>query len=163
MLLVRATERAQRDIYRAVYQMSEATGGRSRCAHLHGMLVAGDWGDVPDEFLTVTDQPDSQLPPDVPYVASALREAVGWEAVLIAHESRCLYCGRFDLELTIDHIEPRFAGGGHDLRNLAPACRSCNSSKGARRLHEWLARRADLDRARISERWERAGRGAFPA
>lgn len=163
MLLARATDRAQREIYRAVYQMHEATEGRSRSEHLRGFLVPGDWGDVPDDFLTVTERPESALPPDMPYVAAALREAVGWEAVVIAHEGRCLYCGRADAELTIDHMEPRFSGGGHELRNPAPACRPCNSSKGKHPLREWLARRTELKLAHIVGRWERPGRGEFPA
>jgi 5-methylcytosine-specific restriction endonuclease McrA len=33
---------------------------------------------------------------------------------------------------TIDHVKPLAAGGYHMLANLRPACRSCNSSKGAK-------------------------------
>ena len=43
----------------------------------------------------------------------------------------CRYCGGDD-DLTIDHIVPRCQGGGDELRNLAVACRPCNSRKGGR-------------------------------
>lgn len=33
---------------------------------------------------------------------------------------------------TVDHILPVASGGTHELSNLRPACRSCNSSRGAR-------------------------------
>lgn len=43
---------------------------------------------------------------------------------------RCWMCG--DPADTLDHVKPLAAGGPHCLSNLRPACRSCNSSKGAR-------------------------------
>ena len=50
----------------------------------------------------------------------------------------CRYCGSVD-DLTIDHVTPLARGGSNDLANLVVACRSCNSSKGARALEEWLS------------------------
>lgn len=47
----------------------------------------------------------------------------------------CAYCsGSFD---TVDHIIPLMRGGDNMETNLAPACRSCNSSKGSKLLSEW--------------------------
>lgn len=47
----------------------------------------------------------------------------------------CLYCsGPFD---TVDHIIPLMRGGDNMETNLAPCCRSCNSSKGSKLLAEW--------------------------
>lgn len=47
----------------------------------------------------------------------------------------CFYCsGQFD---TIDHIIPLMRGGDNMEKNLAPCCRSCNSSKGSKLLSEW--------------------------
>jgi 5-methylcytosine-specific restriction endonuclease McrA len=48
----------------------------------------------------------------------------------------CSYCGATE-QITIDHIEPLSRGGKHTRTNLASACRSCNSSKGAKTLDEW--------------------------
>ena len=47
----------------------------------------------------------------------------------------CTYCGA--PANTIDHIKPRSRGGSEDRKNLTPACKSCNSSKGTKLLTEW--------------------------
>lgn len=46
----------------------------------------------------------------------------------------CQYCGRTDVELTLDHIIPRRLGGKHSWENLVTACRACNHRKGGRML-----------------------------
>lgn len=51
----------------------------------------------------------------------------------------CAYCGAEATE--IDHVLPVSRGGEHDINNVAPACRSCNASKGARTPEEWRASR----------------------
>lgn len=52
-------------------------------------------------------------------------------AVMERDGYRCRSCGT-DHDLSIDHINPRSAGGGHQLENLQTLCRACNSAKGAR-------------------------------
>lgn len=47
----------------------------------------------------------------------------------------CHYCG--DHANEVDHIVPVARGGATRLRNLVPACKSCNSSKRDRLLKEW--------------------------
>ena len=59
------------------------------------------------------------------------------EAVLLRDGQRCMYCGCTDQVMTLDHILPRSKGGSDHLSNLVPACRPCNSSKGARTPEEW--------------------------
>ncbi len=49
---------------------------------------------------------------------------------------RCLYCGRAG-DLTLDHLFPQARNGPEDEKNAAWVCRSCNASKGARRLYEF--------------------------
>lgn len=49
----------------------------------------------------------------------------------------CAYCGAID-DITIDHIVPLSRGGKHEADNLTAACYSCNCSKGAKMLDEWL-------------------------
>lgn len=44
----------------------------------------------------------------------------------------CQYCGHETRELTIDHVVPRFLGGGHAWDNLVSACKSCNQRKAGR-------------------------------
>ena len=51
---------------------------------------------------------------------------------------RCAYCGKvLSDDATIDHIIPRSKGGGNNLDNLLPSCRSCNTSKGVKSLEEF--------------------------
>jgi 5-methylcytosine-specific restriction endonuclease McrA len=52
------------------------------------------------------------------------------------HGWRCFYCGRKVNYVTVtqDHLIPLSRGGTNWVSNLVPACRSCNSSKGARKL-----------------------------
>lgn len=166
MIFPRATDEAQRQLHVAAYEIGciiNANKKRRVTEHLIGALFPADWGSVPDDFLTVTNCLAQRLCTTFPSATAALRHAVDWEAIEIAHDFRCLYCGDVCFRLTVDHVVPRARGGGHSRRNLAPACRFCNSSKGAHPLAVWLERRPDLDRAQIVDRWRCAGRGAFPA
>lgn len=52
----------------------------------------------------------------------------------------CAYCGS-DERLTVDHLIPKKKGGPDVGDNMVWACASCNSSKGARDVLEWLALR----------------------
>jgi 5-methylcytosine-specific restriction endonuclease McrA len=56
--------------------------------------------------------------------------------------NRCAYCG-VDGPMTLDHVKPIALGGKHMPANIRPACKSCNSSKSGRPLHEWLATRSN--------------------
>lgn len=49
---------------------------------------------------------------------------------------KCAYCGRSDLQLTIDHIKPKSRGGTDDWENLVTACIKCNNAKGDRTPEE---------------------------
>ena len=50
--------------------------------------------------------------------------------------------------MTLDHILPRSRGGPDSPDNAVWVCRSCNSSKGDKRLYEWygLDRRYEVPR-----------------
>lgn len=43
---------------------------------------------------------------------------------------KCVYCGRGDLPLTIDHVIPKARGGKDTWENLVCACTKCNNQKG---------------------------------
>ena len=55
----------------------------------------------------------------------------------------CCYCGSRDF-LSVDHLMPTRRGGAHDGDNMVWACRSCNSSKCARDVLDWLAERNEF-------------------
>lgn len=48
----------------------------------------------------------------------------------------CQYCGKHNLNLTIDHVIPRHMGGQHVWTNLVTACSTCNHRKGGRKAEE---------------------------
>lgn len=53
---------------------------------------------------------------------------------------RCSYCLKWCDNLQRDHIDPVALGGTDDPLNLVPACPSCNRSKRASTLLQFLAR-----------------------
>jgi len=63
-----------------------------------------------------------------------------WQRVFEEYRGICAYCPRTATE--IDHIIPIARGGAHVAGNLVPACKSCNSSKGARSPLQWLISRS---------------------
>lgn len=60
-----------------------------------------------------------------------------WRALQGEYGGRCAYCARLT-KLTMDHVDPLSKGGAHDLSNIVPACKSCNSGKGPKTLLQWL-------------------------
>lgn len=49
---------------------------------------------------------------------------------------KCVYCGRSDIPLTVDHIVPKARGGTDSWENLVTACTICNNKKGDRTPEE---------------------------
>jgi 5-methylcytosine-specific restriction endonuclease McrA len=70
-------------------------------------------------------------------------------AQLVAkHGKFCWLCGGKRTHkdpFTADHVIPKSLGGPDTLENLLPACRSCNSSRGALFNEEILALAAQVD------------------
>jgi hypothetical protein len=60
-------------------------------------------------------------------------------AVFERDDYTCRYCGKRGTPLECDHVTPVSKGGKTDESNLVTACRSCNRSKGAKTLEEWLS------------------------
>lgn len=57
---------------------------------------------------------------------------VSFEDIQKLKNMNCVYCGK--KANTVDHIIPLTKGGSNYIHNLAPACNSCNSSKGNKDL-----------------------------
>lgn len=66
-----------------------------------------------------------------------------WLPKLQQFRYKCYICGNDWQEK--DHITPLSRGGSNEIENLAPICRSCNSSKCNATLEEFLAWRANAD------------------
>ena len=62
------------------------------------------------------------------------RRRVGFSrrAVLRRDAYTCQYCGEVTAWPTLDHVVPRWLGGGASWTNLVTACRDCNQRKGGR-------------------------------
>ena len=53
---------------------------------------------------------------------------VQWNKLKKKHGGICFYCGK-KKKLTQDHFIPLTMGGSHNVSNIVPACKSCNSRK----------------------------------
>lgn len=60
----------------------------------------------------------------------------------VIEKDPCVYCGAEST--TKDHIQPINYGGSDKWNNMAPACRSCNSSKKDKSLLQFLLWKLDL-------------------
>lgn len=52
------------------------------------------------------------------------------------YESPCVYCANTK-NIQADHVIPIARGGTHSIGNLVSACKTCNTSKGAKTITEW--------------------------
>lgn len=65
--------------------------------------------------------------------------------VFVKTNGKCFHCG-ITLEtggddfnknpnwFCVDHLSPKFLGGGNNIENLVPSCRKCNCKKGKKIL-----------------------------
>lgn len=61
-----------------------------------------------------------------------------WKRIVDHFEGKCAYCSKPTARLEREHVKPLHRGGRHDVSNIVPACRKCNSSKRERLLlTEW--------------------------
>jgi len=55
------------------------------------------------------------------------------QAIFARYGGHCAYCGKpmQRKNMTVDHLVPQSRGGGNNIENLMPSCRSCNGLKAA--------------------------------
>jgi hypothetical protein len=92
------------------------------------VIRGGRWY-LNEEWIAVDDAP----------VRFAVPSAVQ-QQILTRQGKVCTYCGDTDGPFDLDHIFPVSRGGTNDASNLTLACSSCNRSKGARTLREWVGK-----------------------
>lgn len=51
---------------------------------------------------------------------------------------KCVYCGKENVPLEIEHIIPKSKGGSDRISNLTLACHECNQKKGNQSIEEFL-------------------------
>jgi len=49
--------------------------------------------------------------------------------VLSRDGNTCTWCGNSEGKMEVDHIQPRFLGGGDDMSNLQTLCQPCHIRK----------------------------------
>jgi len=57
---------------------------------------------------------------------------------------KCIYCGKENVPLNIEHIVPKSKGGTDKVSNLAIACIPCNQKKSDKPLEVFLAKKPEL-------------------
>ncbi len=70
----------------------------------------------------------------------------------------CQYCGKANIQLTIDHVVPRHLGGLHTWNNVVTACPRCNHLKGGKTLEEARMQLISVPKAPPSSATYRYGR-----
>ena len=63
--------------------------------------------------------------------------AAEWGTIQSEQMGACAYCLKV-APLTMDHYQPLSRGGQNTTENVVGACRSCNSSKKAQTVEEWI-------------------------
>lgn len=67
-------------------------------------------------------------------------ECAGYEIrqyLLEKFQRRCVYCGKTDIPLEIEHLMPKSRGGSNRVSNLVLSCHDCNQAKGDCTAEEW--------------------------
>lgn len=62
-----------------------------------------------------------------------------WEKIKAKFNHCCAYRLRQTKRLEKDHVVPLSRGGSHTESNIVPACKSCNCSKNAKDVYQWVA------------------------
>lgn len=66
------------------------------------------------------------------------------EYLLEKWDRECTYCGKKDVPLQIEHIQPKSKGGSNRVSNLCLACEKCNQKKGNKLIEEFLQKKPQI-------------------
>jgi len=73
------------------------------------------------------------------------------EYLLNKWERRCTYCGKENVPLQVEHIQPKSKGGSNRISNLCLACEPCNKKKGTLDIKVFLAKKPDALRRVLAQ------------
>jgi hypothetical protein len=60
---------------------------------------------------------------------------------------KCAYCGKENVPIEVEHIQPKSKGGTNRISNLTLACRECNEKKGNQDVQEFLKKKPELSKS----------------
>jgi len=66
------------------------------------------------------------------------------EYLLEKWHRQCAYCGKSEVPLQVEHIQPKAKGGTDQVSNLCLACEKCNSAKGTQEIAVFLKKKPVL-------------------
>jgi len=66
------------------------------------------------------------------------------EYLLEKWDRACTYCGKGNIPLQIEHINPRANGGTNRISNLCLACKKCNLAKGTKDIKDFLKKKPEM-------------------
>ncbi|MBW4628404.1 MAG: RRXRR domain-containing protein [Brasilonema octagenarum HA4186-MV1] len=66
------------------------------------------------------------------------------EYLLAKWGRNCVYCGKQDVPLQVEHIHPKSNGGSDRISNLTITCVRCNQKKGSKSIEDFLKKKPDL-------------------
>jgi 5-methylcytosine-specific restriction endonuclease McrA len=85
--------------------------------------------------------------PEISGIEYQQGELLGYEIreyLLEKFNRTCVYCGKKNLPLEIDHVIPKSKGGSDRVSNLTLACHSCNQTKGKLFVEEFLKDKPEI-------------------
>jgi 5-methylcytosine-specific restriction endonuclease McrA len=85
--------------------------------------------------------------PDISGVQYQQGELAGYEVkeyLLEKFERTCVYCGKKDVPLEVEHIRPKARGGSNRISNLTISCVVCNQKKGSQPIEQFLSKQPGL-------------------
>ena len=80
----------------------------------------------------------------VQYQQGTLRGYEVREYLLEKWGRECAYCGKKDVPLQVEHIQPKSKGGSNRVSNLTLACECCNQKKGNKPIEEFLKKKPSV-------------------
>lgn len=86
-----------------------------------------------------TQKLDNQEISGIEYQQGTLLGYEGREYLLENWGRKCVYCGKENVSIEIEHIVPKSKGGSDRVSNLTLACDLCNDKKGNRDVREFLS------------------------
>lgn len=66
------------------------------------------------------------------------------EYLLEKYNRTCIYCGKENIPLEVEHVVPKSKGGSNRISNLALSCVKCNQRKGNKSIQDFLKKKPDL-------------------
>ena len=85
--------------------------------------------------------------PEISGVEYQQGELAGYEVreyLLEKWGRQCTYCGKKDIPLQIEHIQPKSKGGSNRVSNLCLSCDKCNLKKSNKPIEEFLTKKPEL-------------------